>query len=154
MRRVLSIVVLNEHGVLSRISGLFSGRGYNIDSLTVAPVPNSEFSRITIVTSGDEHTIEQIIKQLHKLISTYKVIDNGIFVEREMVLVKVSLNENFAGLDAILKSANGTITHADEHNIIIMACDSRAHIDNFIKVMKKYNPIQIVRSGSAMMECE
>ena len=82
MRRVLSVVVLNEHGVLSRISGLFSGRGYNIDSLTVAPVPNSEFSRITIVTSGDEHTIEQIIKQLHKLISTYKVIDNGIFVER------------------------------------------------------------------------
>ena len=154
MRRALSVVVLNEHGVLSRISGLFSGRGYNIDSLTVAPVPNSEFSRITIVTSGDEHTIEQIIKQLHKLISTYKVIDNGIFVEREMVLVKVSLNENFAGLDAILKSANGTITHADEHNIIIMACDSSAHIDNFIKVMKKYNPIQIVRSGSAMMECE
>ena len=154
MRRVLSVVVLNEHGVLSRISGLFSGRGYNIDSLTVAPVPNSEFSRITIFTSGDEHTIEQIIKQLHKLISTYKVIDNGIFVEREMVLVKVSLNENFAGLDAILKSANGTITHADEHNIIIMACDSSAHIDNFIKVMKKYNPIQIVRSGSAMMECE
>ena len=154
MRRVLSVVVLNEHGVLSRISGLLSGRGYNIDSLTVAPVPNSEFSRITIVTSGDEHTIEQIIKQLHKLISTYKVIDNGIFVEREMVLVKVSLNENFAGLDAILKSANGTITHADEHNIIIMACDSSAHIDNFIKVMKKYNPIQIVRSGSAMMECE
>ncbi len=154
MRRVLSVVVLNEHGVLSRISGLFSGRGYNIDSLTVAPVPNSEFSRITIVTSGDEHTIEQIIKQLHKLISTYKVIDNGTFVEREMVLVKVSLNENFAGLDAILKSANGTITHADEHNIIIMACDSSAHIDNFIKVMKKYNPIQIVRSGSAMMECE
>lgn len=154
MRRVLSVVVLNEHGVLSRISGLFSGRGYNIDSLTVAPVPNSEFSRITIVTSGDEHTIEQIIKQLHKLISTYKVIDNGTFVEREMVLVKVSLNENFAGLDAILKSANGTITHVNEHNIIIMACDSSAHIDNFIKVMKKYNPIQIVRSGSAMMECE
>ena len=154
MRRVLSVVVLNEHGVLSRISGLFSGRGYNIDSLTVAPVPNSEFSRITIVTSGDEHTIEQIIKQLHKLISTYKVIDNGIFVEREMVLVKVSLNENFAGLDAILKSANGTITPVNEHYIIIMACDSSAHIDNFIKVMKKYNPIQIVRSGSAMMECE
>ena len=152
MRRVLSVVVLNEHGVLSRISGLFSGRGYNIDSLTVAPVPGSEFSRITIVTSGDEHTIEQIIKQLHKLISTYKVIDNGAFVEREMVLIKIGINEDFAGLDAILKSANGTVTHADEQHIIVMACDSSAHIDNFIKIMRKYNPAQIVRSGSAMME--
>ena len=76
MRRVISVIVLNEHGVLSRIVGLFSGRGYNIESLTVAPVPNSEFSRINIVTIGDEHTIEQIIKQLHKLISTYKVIDS------------------------------------------------------------------------------
>lgn len=152
MRRVLSVIVQNEHGVLSRIVGLFSGRGYNIDSLTVAPVPSSEFSRISIVTSGDEHTIEQIIKQLHKLISTYKVIDSGEFVEREMVLVKVPLSEDFAGLDAILKSANGTVTHSDEHNIIIMACDEASRIDNFIKVMKKYNPIQIVRSGSVMME--
>ena len=58
MRRVISVIVLNEHGVLSRIVGLFSGRGYNIESLTVAPVPNSEFSRINIVTIGDEHTIE------------------------------------------------------------------------------------------------
>lgn len=153
MRRVLSVIVQNEHGVLSRIVGLFSGRGYNIDSLTVAPVPGSEeFSRISIVTSSDEHTIEQIIKQLHKLISTYKVIDSGEFVEREMVLVKIPLSEDFAGLDAVLKSANGTVTHSDEHNIIIMACDEARRIDNFIKVMKKYNPIQIVRSGSVMME--
>lgn len=152
MRRVLSVIVQNEHGVLSRIIGLFSGRGYNIDSLTVAPVPHSDFSRINIVTSGDENTIEQIIKQLHKLISTYKVIDNGEFVEREMVLIKISLNEDFSGLDAILKSANGSVTHSDENHIIIMVCDSSNHIDNFIKVMKKYNPVQIVRSGSAMME--
>nr|MBP3724108.1 acetolactate synthase small subunit [Campylobacter sp.] len=91
MRRVLSVIVLNEHGVLSRISGLFSGRGYNIDSLTVAPVPESEFSRVTIVTSGDAKVMEQIIKQLHKLIPTYKVIDSGEFVVREMVLIKISL---------------------------------------------------------------
>ena len=131
MRRVISVIVLNEHGVLSRIVGLFSGRGYNIESLTVAPVPNSEFSRINIVTIGDEHTIEQIIKQLHKLISTYKVIDSGEFVEREMVLLKISLNEDY---------------------IIVMACDEADRIENFIKVMKKYKPSQIVRSGSVMME--
>lgn len=143
---------MNEHGVLSRIAGLFSGRGYNIDSLTVAPVPESEFSRITVVTSGDEKTCEQIIKQLHKLIPTYKVIDSGEFIEREMVLIKISLKEDFSGLDAILKSCNGTVTSSDENNIVVMACDSARHIDNFIKVMKKYNPVQIVRSGSVMME--
>ena len=152
MRRVLSVIVLNEHGVLSRISGLFSGRGYNIDSLTVAPVPESECSRVTIVTSGDEKTIEQIIKQLHKLVPTYKVIDSGEFVEREMVLLKISLSEDFSGLDAILKSCNGSVTHADEKHVVVMALGDAAQVDNFIKVMKKYNPVQIVRSGSVMME--
>ncbi len=152
MRRVISAIVLNEHGVLSRIAGLFSGRGYNIDSLTVAPVPDSEFSRVTIVTSGDERVFEQIVKQLHKLIPTYKVIDSGEFVEKEMVLVKISLNENFSGLDPILKSYNGMVANANENCIIVMACDNVQRIDCFIKVMKKYNPIQIVRSGSVMME--
>lgn len=152
MRRVLSVVVLNEHGVLSRIVGLFSGRGYNIDSLTVAPMPQTEFSRINIVTSGDEKTIEQIIKQLHKLISTYKVIDNGEFVEREMVLIKIPLSEDFAGLDPILKSVNGVVTHSEENCIVVMACDNANRIEHFIKVMKKYSPSQIVRSGSVMME--
>ena len=105
MRRVISAIVLNEHGVLSRIVGLFSGRGYNIDSLTVAPIPESEFSRVTITTSGDARVFEQIVKQLHKLIPTYKVIDDsGEYVEKEMALIKISLNEDFSGLDAILKS--------------------------------------------------
>ncbi|MIJ59281.1 acetolactate synthase small subunit, partial [Salmonella enterica subsp. enterica] len=98
MRRVLSVIVLNEHGVLSRIVGLFSGRGYNIDSLTVAPLENKEFSRINIVTSGNERTFEQIVKQLHKLIPTYKVIESEEFIDKEMALVKIPLNENLGGL--------------------------------------------------------
>ena len=72
-RRLISVIVLNEHGVLSRIVGLFSGRGYNIDSLTVAPVPNTEFSRVSIVTSGDGKAFEQIVKQLYKLIPISKL---------------------------------------------------------------------------------
>lgn len=153
MRRVTSAIVLNEHGVLSRIVGLFSGRGYNIDSLTVAPIPQSEFSRVTITTSGDARVFEQIVKQLHKLIPTYKVIDDsGEYVEKEMALIKISLNEDFSGLDAILKSYNAIVANANEQYIIIMGCDNSARIDCFIKVMKKYNPIQIVRSGSVMME--
>ena len=153
MRRVISAIVLNEHGVLSRIVGLFSGRGYNIDSLTVAPVPESEFSRVTITTSGDARVFEQIVKQLHKLIPTYKVIDDsGEYVEKEMALIKISLNEDFSGLDAILKSYNAIVANANEQYIIVMGCDNSARIDCFIKVMKKCNPIQIVRSGSVMME--
>ena len=153
MRRVISAIVLNEHGVLSRIVGLFSGRGYNIDSLTVAPVPESEFSRVTITTRGDASVFEQIVTQLPKLIPTYKVIDDsGEYVEKEMALIKISLNEDFSGLDAILKSYNAIVANANEQYIIVMGCDNSARIACFIKVMKKYNPIQIVRSGSVMME--
>ncbi|EID4796105.1 TPA: acetolactate synthase small subunit [Campylobacter lari] len=151
-RRVISVIVLNEHGVLSRVVGLFSGRGYNIESLTVAPLDDKEFSRINIVTLGDEKVFEQIIKQLHKLIPTYKVIDSSDFIEKETALVKIALNENFAGLDAILKAYNGSVTYSDGEFIIVMASDDAKNIDNFLKTMKKYNPISVVRSGSILME--
>ncbi|MCV3380872.1 acetolactate synthase small subunit [Campylobacter sp. IFREMER_LSEM_CL2127] len=151
-RRVISVIVLNEHGVLSRVVGLFSGRGYNIESLTVAPLDDKEFSRINIVTLGDEKVFEQIIKQLHKLIPTYKVIDSSDFIEKETALVKIALNENFAGLDAILKTYNGSVTYSDDEFIIVMASDDAKNIDNFLKTMKKYNPISVVRSGSILME--
>ena len=90
MRRVISAIVLNEHGVLSRIVGLFSGRGYNIDSLTVAPIPQSEFSRVTITTSGDARVFEQIVKQLHKLIPTYKLL-NTLFNKDRCSLIFIWL---------------------------------------------------------------
>ncbi|ACM64139.1 TPA: acetolactate synthase small subunit [Campylobacter lari] len=151
-RRVISVIVLNEHGVLSRVVGLFSGRGYNIESLTVAPLDDKEFSRINIVTLGDEKVFEQIIKQLHKLIPTYKVIDSSDFIEKETALVKIALNENFAGLDAILKAYNGSVTYSDDEFIVVMASDDAKNIDNFLKTMKKYNPISVVRSGSILME--
>lgn len=151
-RRVISVIVLNEHGVLSRVVGLFSGRGYNIESLTVAPLEDDKFSRINIVTFGDEKTFEQIIKQVHKLIPTYKVIEDEHFIEKEIVLIKFALSENFAGLDAILKAYNGSIAYSDSEFVIAMAADDSLRIDSFIKTMKKYNPISIVRSGSILME--
>ena len=151
-RRVLSVIVLNEEAVLSRISGLFAGRGYNIDSLTVAPVPNTNLSRLTIVTSGNARVLEQIVKQLHKLIPTYKVIESGEFVEKEMALVKIPLNENFNGLDAMLKAYNGTIANSGETYIVIMVADDANRIDNFLKAIKKYNPIEMVRSGSVALD--
>ncbi len=151
-RRVISVIVLNEHSVLSRISSLFAGRGYNIESLTVAPIPESEFSRFTIITSGNARVIEQIVKQLHKLIPTYKVIENTDFVEKEMALVKLPLSSDFNGLDAMLNAYNGTVANAGEDFIIVMVADDSDRVGHFIKAMKKYNPIEIVRSGSVAME--
>lgn len=152
MRRLISVLVLNEHGALARISGLFAGRGYNIDSLTVAPIPDSEFSRLSIVTSGDERVLEQIVKQLHKLIPVYKVIEDAEFVEKEMALVKIPLGENFSGLDAILKGYNGIIANSNESHIVVMVADEASRVDNFLKTIKKFNPTDIVRGGSVLMD--
>ncbi len=152
IRKVISVIVLNEHGVLSRISGLFAGRGYNIESLTVAPIPDSDYSRFTIVTKGSPKVIEQIVKQLHKLIPTYKVIESDDVVEKEMVLVKIPLENSLGGLDAILAGYNGIVANSTEDSLVVMAVDDVKRIENFIKVMKKFHPTQIVRGGSVSME--
>jgi acetolactate synthase-1/3 small subunit len=151
-RRVISVIVLNEHGVLSRIASLFAGRGYNIESLTVAPIPESEFSRFTIVTSGSPRVLEQIVKQLHKLIPTYKVIEMNDFVEKEMAMVRIPLSEDFNGLDAMLKAYNGTIANSGEDFIIVMVADDSDRISNFLKAIKKYNPTEMIRGGSVALE--
>jgi len=153
-RKVISVIVLNEHGVLSRIAGLFAGRGYNIESLTVAPIPESDFSRFTIVTSGDERVIEQIVKQLNKLIPTYKVIESDNFVEKEMALVKIPLDVDLSGLEMLTKGYNGTVANATENYVVVMVVDESVRIANFLKAVKKYNPIDIVRSGSVALELE
>ena len=152
IRKVISVIVLNEHGVLSRIASLFAGRGYNIESLTVAPIPESEYSRFTIITKGSPKVIEQIVKQLHKLIPTYKVIESDDVVEKEMVLVKIPIENSLAGLDAILAGYNGIVANSTEDSLIVMAVDDVKRIENFIKVMKKFHPTQVVRGGSVSME--
>jgi acetolactate synthase-1/3 small subunit len=91
MRHTISVLVRNEFGVLSRVSGMFSGRGYNIDSLNVAPTLDARISHMTLVTHGDDETIEQITKQLHKLIDVITVVDfvDVPFVARELAMLKV-----------------------------------------------------------------
>ena len=154
IRKVISVIVLNEHGVLARIAGLFAGRGYNIESLTVAPIPDTEFSRFTIVTSGDERVIEQIVKQLHKLIPTYKVIESDNFVEKEMLLAKIPLKEDLSGLEFLAKGYNATVANVTEKYLVLMAVDDAKRISNLIKALKRYNPIEIVRSGSVAVELD
>ena len=154
VRRVISVVVQNEAQVLARVSGLFAGRGYNIDSLTVAAIPNSNMSHITIVTRGSKRVIEQIIKQLHKLIPVYKVIEHDSMVEKEMVLIKFTLNENvnIANIQALFEAYNGSIVNASDKMIIAMAADESHRIDHCIDASSIYNPIEIVRSGVVAME--
>ncbi len=152
IRRVISVTVLNEHGVLSRISGLFAGRGYNIESLTVAPIPETNLSKFTIATYGDSRVIEQIIKQLHKLIPVLKVCEHEEMVEKELAMVKVSIDENLAEIEALCHAYNGKIANANDSYIIAMASDKPTRISNFLKAMKKFNPKDVVRSGVVSIE--
>ena len=97
MRHTISILVENKFGVLTRVAGLFSGRGYNIDTLNVGPTHNPTISRMTIVTRGDDATVEQIVKQLNKLVDVLTVLDfrDGEYVDRELVLVKVKVDSKY-----------------------------------------------------------
>ncbi|NQY23788.1 MAG: acetolactate synthase small subunit [Campylobacteraceae bacterium] len=151
-RQVISVVVLNENNALSRIVGLFSARGYNIDSLTVAPVEGSDYSRMTIVTTGDKRVISQIVKQLNKLIPILKVNEHKDVIEKDTVLMKFSIDNNLADIDVIAKTYHGSIQDVTDDAIIVSATDSAARIANFISVMQKYKPLEIVRSGIVAIE--
>ena len=151
-RRVISVIVINEASVLSRISGLFSGRGYNIDSLTVAPIPESKYSRITIVTQGSVRVIEQITKQLHKLIPVLNVYEHENLVEKEMALVKFPVTECLSDIAALCSAYNGKIVNVSEEVIIANVADEPHRVDNFLKAIKRFHPKEIVRSGVVAME--
>ena len=151
-RRVVSVIVVNEASVLSRITNLFSGRGYNITSLTVAPIPDSKYSRLTIVTAGSVRVIEQITKQLHKLIPVLRVYEHADIVEKEMELVKFPITENITDIDTLCQAYNGKIVNVGENVVIAMVADESARIEHFLKAIKRFNPKEIVRSGAVALE--
>jgi len=151
-RRVISVIVVNEASVLSRITDLFSGRGYNITSLTVAPIPDSKYSRLTIVTSGSVRVIEQITKQLHKLIPVLRVYEHADLVEKEMALVKFPATENISDINTLCEAYNGKIVNVGENVIIVMVADEPKRVENFMEIIKRYNPKEIVRSGAVALE--
>ncbi|PAF44767.1 acetolactate synthase small subunit [Helicobacter sp. 11S02596-1] len=151
-RRIISVSVINEHGVLSRISGLFAGRGYNIESLTVAPIPETELSKVTIVTNGDERVLEQIIKQLHKLIPVLSVSESDDFLEKEMALIKIPIEEDIASIEVLCRAYNGHVVNANEKYIIVVVTDKPYRVGSFIKAIKRFNPKEIIRSGVVALE--
>lgn len=151
-RRVISVVVMNESSVLARVTALFAARGYNIASLTVAPIPNSEMSHITIETNGGVKVMEQITKQLHKLIPVYKVIEHEEMVEKEMVLVKFPIAENLSDIAALCAAYNGGIANVGKEVVIAQVADEPKRVKHFIEAAQRYNPCEIVRSGVVAIE--
>jgi acetolactate synthase-1/3 small subunit len=151
-REVLSVVVINKESVLSRIVDLFSARGYNIDSLTVAPIPDSEYSRITIITVGRARVIDQIVKQLNKLVPVLKVTEHNDVIEKDTVLIKIPIDQNLSDVDVLARAYNGAIQNVTENAIVVSATDEPKRIANFIKIIEKYKPLEIVTSGVVAME--
>lgn len=152
VRRVISIIVENESSVLSRVSGLFSGRGYNIETLAVAPIPETSRSRITIETKGSERTLNQITQQLQKLVPVYEVVEHEEMVEKEMVLVKFPIEESLADVEALCGAYNGTIVNVGVNMFIGMVADEPCRVKHFIEAANRYNPIEIVRGGVVAIE--
>jgi acetolactate synthase-1/3 small subunit len=152
MRHIISILVENEAGALSRISGLFSARGYNIETLTVAPTEDASMSRMTIVTSGSEDVIEQITKQLNKLIEVVKVIDlsEAEHIERELMLIKVRAGQKER--DDMKRMADifrGRIIDVSDNTYTIELTGDGAKLDAFIKSLDQSAIIETVRTGAS-----
>lgn len=151
MRHIISILMENEAGALSRVSGLFSARGYNIESLTVAPTEDPSMSRMTLVTSGPENVIEQITKQLNKLVDVIKLIDltEGMHIERELLLLKVkaATNTQREEIKRLVDIFGGRIIDVSDSNYVIELTGKGTKIDAFIKAIEPAWIIEVVRSG-------
>ncbi len=141
MRRTLSVLVENEPAVLSRVAGLFSGRGFNIESLNVAPTLDRNVSLMTIQTDGDEQIVEQIIKQLRKLITVIKVVDMNEVncVEREMVLLKVNATEDFrAEILRIVDIFRCKVVDVSPTELCLEATGDSSKLDALIKLLQRF----------------
>jgi acetolactate synthase-1/3 small subunit len=141
MRHTISVLVENKFGVLTRVAGLFSGRGYNIDTLNVAPTHDLTASRMTIVTRGDDATLEQIVKQLNKLADVIKVQDfrDGEYVDRELVLVKVSVDSKTrAEVMQITDIFRAKIVDVQPKTLTIEVTGNESKIDKFLELMKTF----------------
>ena len=154
-RHVLSVLVKNSSGVLSRVSGLFSRRGYNIDSLTVGRTEDEKISRMTIAIVGDNDTLEQVKKQLDKLEDVIKVIDlkNGNSVYRELVLIKVKADaEKRAAINEIVTIFRSKIIDVSVDTLPIELTGDESKISALIKLMEEYGVQELVRTGVTALE--
>jgi acetolactate synthase-1/3 small subunit len=150
MRHIISILLENEAGTLSRVAGLFSARGYNIESLTVAPTEDPSLSRMTLVTTGSDDILEQITKQLNKLIDVVKVLDltEGPHIEREMMLVKVhATGEGRDEIKRLTDIFRGRIVDVTPNAYVIELTGAGDKLDSFIHALGSVKILETVRSG-------
>ena len=152
MRHIISLLMENEAGALSRVAGLFSARGYNIESLTVAPTEDATLSRMTIVTSGSDDVIEQIIKQLNKLVDVVKVLDlnDGGHIERELMLVKVrATGKDREEMKRIADIFRGRIIDVTDKTYTIELTGTGSKLDAFIEALDDGAILETVRTGAS-----
>ena len=157
MIHTISVLVKNEAGVLSRISDLFSGRGYNIESLTVAPTLDTDYSRVTIVTNGDDKVIEQITKQLNRLIPTIKVMDLPVndAIEREFIMCKVcARDEHRSEILRIAEIFNAKIIDVTHKSYTLQALGDERQIKSLIELLRPIGIRELVRSGKVVISRE
>ena len=154
MRHTISVLVENKFGVLTRIAGLFSGRGYNIDTLNVGPTQDATSSRMTIVTRGDDATLEQIVKQLNKLPDVLKVHDfrEDEYIDRELVMVKVAVDSKTRSeVMQITDIFRAKIVDVQPKSLTIEITGNESKVEKFIELMKSFGILDLTRTGKAAM---
>jgi acetolactate synthase I/III small subunit len=154
MRHTISVLVENKFGVLTRVAGLFSGRGYNIDSLNVAPTQDPTTSRMTIVTRGDDATVDQIVKQLNKLVNVMHVHDfrEGESVDRELVLVKVSVDSKTrAEVMQITDIFRAKIVDVQPKSLTIEVTGDESKVEKLLSLLKTFGIVDLTRTGKVAL---
>ena len=151
MKRIISILLENESGALSRVVGLFAQRGYNIDTLTVPPTDDDTLSRLTLTTQGDDQMTEQMVKQLHKLIDTIKVVHltEDLHIERELMLVKIKVADNDARaeISRSVEIFRGHIVDMTTSTYTVQLAGDSDKLDAFIDAVREVGIMEVVRSG-------
>ncbi len=150
MRHVLSALVMNQPGVLAHISGLLASRAYNIDSLAVGETENPELSRMTFVVSGDNRTLDQVRKQLEKIVTVVRVLDySGLeFVERDLMLIKVNCDgQRRSEVKELTEIFRGRIVDVSGEHVVIEISGTESKIEAFIDMMRPFGILELVRTG-------
>lgn len=151
----ISVLVENEFGVLARVAGMFAGRGFNIDALSVAPTPDPQYSRITLITHGNEQIIEQILKQLNRLVDVLKVVDlsnEEDRVRRELMLVKVRSSNEEEELQKILQEFSGKLLDQEKNIRVLEFVQDHHKNDEVLARLENFEVLETARSGNIAMQ--
>lgn len=154
MRHTISVLVENTFGVLTRVAGMFSGRGYNIDSLNVAPTHDSNRSRMTIVTRGDDATVEQIVRQLYKLVNVLEITDfrEHEYIDRELVMVKVKATaKTRSEVMQITDIFRAKIVDVQPKTMTIEVTGNENKVNKFIGLMDNFGVVDLTRTGKVAL---